>query len=401
MKSKFPGYFKLTDEEINELWGNSLFVFDANILLNLYRYSDETRDDFFKILEKVRDRIWIPHQSASEFFENRLNVISQQEKSYEEAINSLKSIENEFKNSRQHPFITSKLLKKFSSLSEEICEQLNDSKQFHNKRIHKDDILTKIESLFNDKVGNEYEKNELEEIYKEGEIRFLDKIPPGYKDNGKKDDTSKDVRKFGDLIVWKQILEKSKELKQGIILITDDRKEDWWVRFKGKTLSPRPELKKEFQLEANQPFHMYQSDRFLEFARDYLNEEINDNAIQEIRDLRRLDERNRLQNLRKKREYLEFREMREKRLKKRMVYEDELNFLADKRGFIEEALSEQHESLDNSDPRAFDDRKMIRLKLDLKKIDSQIEQINVNLQDLKIQELQEKIIRNKTMHNNV
>jgi predicted nucleic acid-binding protein len=397
MKSKFPGYFKLTDEEINSLWGNSLFVFDANILLNLYRYSDETRDDFFKILEKVKDRIWIPHQSASEFFDNRLSVISQQEKSYEEAINSLKSIENEFKNSRQHPFITQKLLKKFSTLSEEICEQLNSSKDFHNKRIHQDDILNKIENLFNDKVGNEFEKKELEQICKEGEIRFLDKIPPGYKDIGKKDETSKDIRKFGDLIVWKQIIEKSKELKQNIILITDDRKEDWWVRFKGKTLSPRPELKKEFQTETEQLFHMYQSDRFLEFARDYLNEKINDNAIQEIRDLRQLDERKRLQDLRKKREFLEYREMKEKLFKQRMLLEEELKYLLDKRGFLEEALTEQYKSLENSDPSAFDDSQMIRLKHELKNINSHIEHLKANSEELK---LKQRYIRNKTMHNN-
>lgn len=400
MKSKFPGYFKLTDDEINNLWGNALFVFDANILLNLYRYSDETRDDFFKILEKVKDRIWIPHQSASEFFENRLNVISQQEKSYEDAINSLKSIENEFKNSRQHPFIKKKLLKKFSDLSAEICEQLNDSKEFHNKRIHQDDVLSKIENLFNERVGNEYDQSELEVIYKEGEIRFLDKIPPGYKDSSKKDESSKDVRKFGDLIVWKQILKKSKELKQGIILITDDRKEDWWVRFKGKTLSPRPELKKEFQNETEQPFHMYQSDRFLEFARDFLNEKINDNAIQEIRDLRRLDERKRLQSLRKRREYLEYREMREKIIKHRMLLEDELKFLNDKKGFVEVALSEQYDNLNNGDPSAFNDKNLVSLQHDLKSINSTIEHLKSNIQDLKLQEIQEKLIVGKTMHNN-
>ena len=401
MKSKFPGYFKLTENEINNLWENALFVFDANILLNLYRYSDETRDDFFKILEKIKNRIWIPHQSASEFFDNRLNVINQQEKSYEEAINSLKSIEDEFKNSRQHPFITPKLLKKFSGLSKEICEQLNESKNFHNKRIHQDDILNRIEFLFNEKVGNEYEEKTLDEIYKEGEIRFLDKIPPGYKDNGKKDDTSKDVRKYGDLIVWKQIIDKSKELKQGIILITDDRKEDWWVRFKGKTLSPRPELKKEFLIEANQSFHMYQSDRFLEFARDYLNEEINENALQEIRELRRLDERKRLRELQKNKNYLEYRELREKLLKQRMMLEEELKFLEDKKGFLEEAISDEYSILDKSDPSAFDDSKMLRLRHDIKIIHSKIEHISSNIRELKQKEFEERIIRNKTMHNNV
>jgi predicted nucleic acid-binding protein len=400
MKSKFPGYFKLTEDEINQLWENALFVFDANILLNLYRYSDETRDDFFKILEKIKDRVWIPHQSASEFFENRLNVISQQEKSYEEASNSLKAIENEFENSRQHPFISQKLLKKFSNLSKEICEQLKESKDFHNKRINQDDVLEKIEILFNEKVGNEYQKNQLEEIYKEGEVRFLDKVPPGYKDSGKKDDSSKDTRKYGDLVVWKQILDKSKELKQGIILITDDRKEDWWIRFKGKTLSPRPELKKEFQTETKQSFHMYQSDRFLEFATKYLNEEINENAIQEIRDLRKLDERKRLQDLRRKKDYFKYKERREELLKQRILLEEELKFIEDKRGFIESALEEQYSLLNNDDPSAFDDSKMKRLKRDLHIINRKTEHINSNLDDIKRQEFKERIIRNKTMHNN-
>lgn len=401
MKSKFPGYFKLTEKEINHLWENALFVFDANILLNLYRYSDETRDDFFKILEKVKERIWIPHQSAQEFFDNRLNVINQQEKAYEEATSNLKSIEDEFKNSRQHPFISPKLLKKFSSLNKEICEQLHSSKEFHNKRINEDDVLNKIQILFDNKVGNEYDVDSLEILYKEGETRFLDKIPPGYKDNAKKDNTSKDVRKYGDLIVWKQIIDKSKDLKQGIILITDDRKEDWWVRFKGKTLSPRPELKKEFLRETEQSFHMYQSDRFLEFATDYLNEEINENAIEEIRELRRLDERRRLRNLRKEKEYYQYNELKEKLFKQRIMLSDEIKYLIDKKNILEESLKEQILVLDKSDPSAFDDSKMNNIRHELKHITSKIEHLNYTIDELEREyENRMKMMRNKTMHNN-
>lgn len=400
MKSKFPGYFKLTEREINKLWEKALFVFDANILLNLYRYSDETRDDFFKILEKVKDRIWIPHQSASEFFNNRLTVINQQEKSYEEASSSLKLIENEFKNSRQHPFITAKLLKKFSSLTKEICEQLTESKEFHNKRINQDDILDKIEALFNGKVGNEYEKDKLEEVYKEGESRFLDKIPPGYKDGGKKDDTSKDIHKYGDLIVWKQVLDKSKELKKGIILITDDRKEDWWVRFKGKTLNPRPELKKEFQSETKQAFHMYQSDRFLEFATKYLNAEINANALQEIRELRKLDERRQLQELRRKRQYSKYKRANEEIYKQKLSLEEELKYVENKKGFMERAIEEQHLILDNSDPSAFDDNRLKNLNLELQLLTRKINGIKFNLDEINRKEFNERALRDKTMHSN-
>ena len=89
MKSKFSGYFKPKTEEIQSLWKDSTFVLDTNVLLNLYRYSDETREEFFRILEKIQERIWIPNQVGTEFFTNRLSVIDSQEKTYDDAIKSL------------------------------------------------------------------------------------------------------------------------------------------------------------------------------------------------------------------------------------------------------------------------------------------------------------------------
>ncbi|MDZ7696045.1 MAG: PIN-like domain-containing protein [Deltaproteobacteria bacterium] len=94
---------------------------------------------------------------------------------------------------------------------------------------------------------------------------------------------------FGDLIVWKQVLEHSIEIDKGIVLVTDDKKEDWWERFKGKTVGPRPELVKEFKDNANNTFHMYQADRFLELARENLGEQVSPEIVEEIREVRRRD----------------------------------------------------------------------------------------------------------------
>lgn len=44
MKSKFRGYYKPTDEEFDTLWKNAVFVFDTNVLLNLYRYQSYKGD---------------------------------------------------------------------------------------------------------------------------------------------------------------------------------------------------------------------------------------------------------------------------------------------------------------------------------------------------------------------
>ena len=120
MKTKFPGHFKLSEDTIEGLWQNAVFVFDANILLNLYRYSENTKNEFLKILDKINDRLWIPHQSGKEFLGKRLTVISQQVKAYVEAINQLKSNEKLFSDSRKHPFIEEDSLKRLRTLYGDI-----------------------------------------------------------------------------------------------------------------------------------------------------------------------------------------------------------------------------------------------------------------------------------------
>ena len=42
MKKLFRGYYGLTKGEFSRLWEKALLVMDANVLLNLYDYSDAT-----------------------------------------------------------------------------------------------------------------------------------------------------------------------------------------------------------------------------------------------------------------------------------------------------------------------------------------------------------------------
>ena len=106
MKNLFPGHFKESDESLREVWETSLFVFDANILLNLYRYSDATRNEFLRILTKLKDRTWLPHRAAEEYLNNRLTVIDQQETSYDETVKLIEKLQLDLDNARQHPFET-------------------------------------------------------------------------------------------------------------------------------------------------------------------------------------------------------------------------------------------------------------------------------------------------------
>lgn len=87
-----------------------------------------------------------------------------------------------------------------------------------------------------DKVGGPYPLDKKKEAFEQGRKRYEKHIPPGYKDEeknnkkgqGKEQGNSNEERRFGDLIVWVQILDKAEETGKPIVFVTDDRKEDWW-----------------------------------------------------------------------------------------------------------------------------------------------------------------------------
>jgi len=51
MKELFPGYFREEHGELSDIWKQAVFVFDANILLNIYRYSNKSSEGFLRILK--------------------------------------------------------------------------------------------------------------------------------------------------------------------------------------------------------------------------------------------------------------------------------------------------------------------------------------------------------------
>lgn len=344
MKDLFPGHFKENEGHLREIWDTSLFVFDANILLNLYRYSDTTRSEFLRILGKIKSRVWLPHRAADEYFNNRLSVIDQQEKSYDDTTKLISSLKSDLENARQHPFVSSGTMKKVRRVFDELCEELKKNKSVHTERISNDEIKEAIASIFGGRVGAPYEKEKLLEMMTEGEERYKQKIPPGFKDGSKSGDSEVFVekcRKYGDLIVWSQVIDKAIESGKGVILVTDDKKDDWWERFKGRTVGPRPELVKEFKDRANATFHMYQADRFLELARENLDEQVSDEVVEEIREVKRLDKL--AYKRMKKIEYLKKRKIEMSRLlqelesskHRMMAYEEERQVLKQRMNELE------------------------------------------------------------------
>ena len=293
MRDLFPGYYRPTDEEFTQLWKSCFFVLDTNVLLNLYRYNQKTRDDFFKVLRVVEDRLWIPHQVALEFQENRLNTINGQNQKLDNLRNALDNIKTALmKELIKYPSIPyEELLEETDAKFKSFLDGLQtlEEKQLN---FHENDyIRQQIDQIFNNKIGASPSKSELDNIYEDGKERYLNYYPPGYKDNTA--DKKKEPhlcnglifkREYGDLLVWKEILKQVKEADwKYIIFVTDDDKEDWWLIEKGETLGARPELTEEIFKLGITSFYMYSSDRFLKFAKKYIPEvDVEEESIEQV-----------------------------------------------------------------------------------------------------------------------
>jgi hypothetical protein len=311
MREQFAGYYRPSEEEFADLWQNCMFVLDTNVLLNLYRYPVDARNDLIGVLKKVKSRVWIPHQVALEYEENRLAVISEQMERFREVKEILDSIQNKLKGQldalhlkKRHSTIDpDNLLQKVSSSIKDFVSELEKLETAQLSATDHDTIRDEINDIVRDRVGEPPQSQAyLENLYKGGKTRYELQRPPGYKDIIKSSKSEPAAyfygdlvlyRQYGDLILWFQLIDeanKNDRFKK-IIFITDDNKDDWWLQIDSagrKTIGPRPELVQEIKEKAGVDlFYMYNSERFMQYAREYLSAQIKEESISQVRDIAR------------------------------------------------------------------------------------------------------------------
>ena len=306
MKDKFRAYQQLSDNSLDKLFKNGTIVLDTNILLNLYRYKKNTRDKLLNVLDEFSDRIWIPHHVGLEYYRNRLSVIATQNNTFKKVKDSIHksfaTMENELGQlnlEKRHSDIdTSTFLNNVSDQINKFTSDLDDLNKKSIKVNSEDIIKDTLEKLFKNSIGNSYSnQNELDKIYTEGEKRFKFSMPPGYMDAEKNENFSFGgllyKKKFGDLIIWKQIIDYANEKSiKDLIFITDDTKTDWWFKVENRgrnNLGCRPELKDEILRSTSvERFSIYRTESFLHHitkVTDFLKEKLNDEILDEVREV--------------------------------------------------------------------------------------------------------------------
>ncbi|MBZ0301643.1 MAG: PIN domain-containing protein [Anaerolineae bacterium] len=297
MRDVFPGYYRPTPAEFDDLWQDCIFTFDANVLLDIYSYRPQTRDELFKVLNDIRDRIWISNQAALEYQRKRASIIAQQSNVYETLLSQLPKMQKshiDFGKLIEHPSIEAaslrhqieKMQTDATQALEAIKKEIEVLRRNHpDWSVDNDPIRDEIDKLFEGQVGPRYSDDRLQAIYEEGDDRYLCNRPPGFADRSKEG-----TRKFGDLIIWYQTIDYAKKIQKPVIFVTHDGKSDWWQMSGDKTLGPHPELIQEMWEKAGAKFYIYTSDRFMKYAKEYLGLDTSDESIEEVEEVRKYSE---------------------------------------------------------------------------------------------------------------
>ena len=308
IKDKFKWAIPLTLQEIDDIWKKAILTVDTNVLLDLYRYHPKTRDSILQSIEIFKERLWLSHQAAIEFFRNRTAVISSSRKDFDSGKQVIENLSAEIskhidKLVNQNRTISKDLV---TNLKREISKVIKDTLDHENDASDKisyseDTVIKKILELFDNCIGDDFPSEDIEKIREEAKNRLDKKIPPGYKDEDKDDD-----RKFGDFFLWEQILRKGEEEKKPIILITSERKEDWWEKISGETIGLRPELRKEAWDRLHEHILVCQTENFLSLSVKYQEQDRESEISEAIAEVKKLNIEKELEKIRKSIEKLKF-----------------------------------------------------------------------------------------------
>ena len=248
--------------KINELIEDDyLIVLDTNVLLGLYHLSPDYADFALKCLDKVKNFIRLPYVVALEFSRHNRKAYSERQAFIRDSVKeNQKMIEAHKKRALNSVAVLEKrnfpevdeLLNAVGACYDKAASLLEDYFEEHS-------VLTLLSDTWdsdrpgdflkclqnNQQVMSSLELSEIYSICDDGEKRYKKATPPGYKDQKQKDG----IRKYSDLIWWKEVIQYARKSRKNIILVTDDVKEDWWTTDENGQYVFREELITEFEKE--------------------------------------------------------------------------------------------------------------------------------------------------------
>lgn len=279
----------INEVEKNRLWESGIIVFDTCALLDFYYMTPDTQRIMADILIYLSDHIWLPAQVVYEYQKNRKSAMQKpktekyQDKKIQNNnfVDDLKGFIGQWEKQYYHPYLKpaniSAIKASLGIIEPEIAKiKTTVAMEYRERKKEIDDIANddKIEETINSlRHGDPFAFSEIKEIVKEGSVRYSTQMAPGYKDAVFKSG----IRKYGDLILWKEILRYAKQNQKDVLFVTNDvAKGDWVIvdetaydKTADKPLdeeigNPRRELLAEFEEETGHSIWFYKSSDFIQ-----------------------------------------------------------------------------------------------------------------------------------------
>jgi hypothetical protein len=277
LRALFPGLFTPGQTSMERFYREGLVVLDTNALFDVYRLTGTARSQFLGVLELLGEQLWIPHRVAQEFLERRPTVIRECKSQVSGVSHGLGIAFEDMRSQILQAFLNRCGLDGDDSV-EEMTKVLNEAQDQLIDIVTRayafdveegaapddDPIYQAVAKLIDGRIGPRLADEDSAE--QEGHRRIKEKIPPGFADAGKSDPQ----RQIGDYFVWAQTIERARLDKRPVLMVTNDKKDDWIRKESGRTTGPRPELIEEMLREAGQPFHLVNVRTFLVDAGKYL-----------------------------------------------------------------------------------------------------------------------------------
>jgi hypothetical protein len=254
---KYPtaeNIFELSLLSIDSIKDECIFILDTNALFLPYSTGSQSLTEIKKVFNKLKKekRLLVPGQVAREFANNRPEKLKEIFQQLSRKLSMIQSF-----GIGKYPLLEEiDDYKKVIEIEREINEKLIQYRNSTNILIDQvkhwtwnDPVSLIYRKIFTKEVILDIQIDR-EKIKENLEYRYINKIPPGFKDNGKPDDG------IGDLLIWLTILEVAKT-KKHVVFISGDEKNDWYHRSEKQALYPRYELITEFLKESDgRTFHI-------------------------------------------------------------------------------------------------------------------------------------------------
>ncbi|MEV7683095.1 PIN-like domain-containing protein [Streptomyces sp. NPDC088341] len=290
----FEAYRTPTSADYRRVLTTGMVVLDTNVLLDLYRYNRQTRDDLLAVLIKIQTQLWVPRQVVTEFWAGRDLALMTRRDSTRDALTSLEktargsvdAVTNWAKSIGLDKSATTEL----TSVLENAYRHVRGTIEFHAddtgmasvRDTTTDPVIEALKRILAGRVGSALSDPDHAEAVREAERRAKEKIPPGYRDDGKPNG-----RGAGDYLLWEQTLREAQHREVDVLLVTRDVKEDWWRRTLSVTHGPRPELARELKARSGRRLFMTQPQDLLRLGREVLDVTVQDESVEQATRLER------------------------------------------------------------------------------------------------------------------